>query len=167
MEHERISLKPELLAAGNILLVDTMVVRAEWQDKFSRHKTHKRQFASMDPNSTGIMVDAMTGVLTVGWKRDEELKVDVVEIPLKGAELGFYIVLPHETQGVLDVDKQLLASSRTIAYLASELVPTAVHLEIPKFRLHRVLYLKKILQNMGIVLAFSAETADFSSIISL
>lgn len=69
------------------------------------------------------------------------------------------LLLPHEDEGLGDVERML--TTENLAIWLKELEPRPVHLRLPRFALHARLELVDALRAMGMTDAFG-EQADFS-----
>ncbi|XP_059154810.1 leukocyte elastase inhibitor-like isoform X2 [Physella acuta] len=157
-----------LLSKGSInsdtvvILINTIFFNGTWTFPFPKNTTFRRPFYSLD---RGIStVDMMNDNMTIKYKKDNSIGIEVVELPFNGERFHFYIALPEEVNGITDLEK-LLATPGKVDTLFSGLSSEYLDVSIPKFKTETTLYLVQPLKDIGMVEAFSPGYADFTGII--
>ncbi|XP_059170328.1 serpin B4-like [Physella acuta] len=159
----------DVLPEGSITIDTTMIVvntlffNGTWETPFPKDRTRQRAF-----HNTGgevSKVDMMHSAMTIKYKKDDELNVQVAELPFKGKRFGFYIVLPETADDISSLES-LLETPDNVDRLFSGLKSHLTIVSIPKFKTTTTLDLKRDLISLGMVKAFSSVrgVADFSGI---
>ncbi|BFZ19145.1 hypothetical protein BsWGS_22184 [Bradybaena similaris] len=160
-----IQVPSEALGVNTIVVVDAMIVQARWHDLFNRNQTSRHAFKSETPDGyVDTEVDMMTGVRTALWRRHDDLRVDMLQLPLRDPQLVFAIVLPHDTEGLPALERTLMGNGHLLEEISQGLVQTRVRVSIPKFRFGGTLFVKDGLEDLGIAYAFDPTRADFRNI---
>lgn len=167
MSNKTDGLIKEILPRGSIddntvmILVNSIYLNGTWLEPFDKSKTDKQEFIRPDGGKT--QVEMMNDTRLVLLKKDEENRVDIVELPLKGSQLALVIVLPREEQGISRLE-DLIKDSDKLSKMLEELRPISTNVRIPKFKIASRFDLEKPLAEMGLVKATSRDEADFSGI---
>ncbi|XP_059170296.1 serpin B4-like [Physella acuta] len=146
-----------------MLLVNTIFFNGTWVESFVKARTAQRDFYKQGGEVT--KVDMMNSAMTIKYKKDDELNVQVAELPFKGKRFGFYIVLPETADDISSLET-LLETPYNVDRLFSGLASFFASVSMPKFKAETTLDLKKALVSLGMVKAFSSVrgVADFSGI---
>jgi serpin B len=146
-----------------LVLVNTILFKAEWLRPFSDEKTIKGNFTALDGSS--IEVDMMKQVQRFKYfSKPHDIDADVVELPYSDLKSAMTIILPHKDVLIEDLEAQLYDSSVLKSILESEGDRVGINLALPRFKLEWKRELADTLKKMGANLMFSEERADFSGI---
>lgn len=72
----------------------------------------------------------------------------VIEIPYQGGETSLVVVLPHEIEGITEVE-EILKDPTVLDKTLSEMYETEVDLYFPKFKIETTTDLKDILEKVN------------------
>ena len=155
---------PELLSPGSLddpllrmVAVDTIYLKAKWQEPFDAAETRDRTFHA---GSGDIQTPFMHGT------REAEIldapECAVLRLPYKGLSVEMLVFLPSPSNTVADVEA--LLGGAFLAGLAASPWRGEVSVALPKFEFDSTHDLQPILSSMGMAAAFSPLDADFSGI---
>lgn len=151
------------------MLVNAVYFKGAWQNEFSERATRADTFHNAD--GTTAEADFMNDT---DWRRYAETNsLKMIELPYKNSvdkfsadneylgtdvyddlNISMYLVTGNDD---IDVERELSAAIEDGLFER-----TYVHLSMPKFEMEYSVGMNEMLENMGIVTAFSAERADFS-----
>ncbi|MCW5552011.1 MAG: serpin family protein [Verrucomicrobiae bacterium] len=143
-----------------LVLVNAIYLKAPWAEEFRASATKSQPF-HLGANNL-VNVPMMTAKRTLGFARRNGHVA--LNIPYRGGELHFLILLPDRVDGLADLEKALTA--RSLADCA-RLNPQEVILHLPKFKLEPpVMALGRELQKLGMKSAFDQPrgSANFDRI---
>jgi serpin B len=153
----------ELLAPG-VLDTDTVLVltsavhfAGHWSVPFDADRTAEAGFRT--PGGPAIDVPFMTRTDRFSYASLDRL--DLLELPYAGGRLGLVLLLPHDDEGLRDVEQRL--TTENLSAWLDELTATPVRLRLPRFALEARFDLVDALRAMGVTDAFD-DQADFSGI---
>lgn len=155
---------PELLSPGSLddpllrmVAVDTIYLKAKWQEPFDAAETRDRTFHA---GFGDIQTPFMHGT------REAEIldapECAVLRLPYKGLSVEMLVFLPSPSNTVADVEA--LLGGAFLAGLAASPWRGEVSVALPKFEFDSTHDLQPILSSMGMAAAFSPLDADFSGI---
>ena len=153
-------IKPGIISNSTVLvLCNAIYFKGEWFSKFERKNTILRDFY--------VSSDSLKKVLTMHQTENFRFKqfdnFSALELPYKSNDLSMILFLPLEIDGMKKFEDSLFSDS--IRFWINELMDTdkkEIDVYLPKFKVTSEFYLKKILQNMGMVDAFSLPPANFA-----
>jgi serine protease inhibitor len=138
-----------------MFLINALYFKGDWTKEFKTEKTQKAEFVG---TNTTKMVDMMNQ--TTEFKYADLKDYQLVELPYGGEKYTMNIVLPKNTS-IENVVKNL--NSATWQSAQNSLTKRKVVVGLPKFKIEYSKKLNGILQQMGMVKAFS-DQADLSKI---
>ncbi len=153
----------DLLGPGDItertslVLTNAIVFDGLWKQAFDPAKTVPLDFHLPDGGS--IKVQAM--VQTSEFMHADLGEFRVLEMPFKGTETSFLIVLPDDVDGLADLEKELSPSA--INQWRAQMRETELKLVLPRFEMTERVELSEVLTELGMGIAFSGDT-DFTGI---
>ncbi len=157
---------PELLPSGTItadtrfVLVNAIYFSAGWSTPFDAQSTHPATFTRGD--GTTVQADEMGEYLEGNYAEGTDYQA--VEIPYAGNETSMVVILPKDGQ-MQKVEGEL--SGDFLMSVFGGLQTAGVNLSLPKFQVHGpTISLRKQLIALGMVDAFDAGKADFTSMLS-
>jgi len=146
-----------------LVLTNAVYFRAKWVNQFEPLRTQRWPFQRLDP-APPLDVDMMQETLTLAFWRDEELGVSAVGIPYRGGSMlpvSMFVVLPDTGRlGAVEAD----LGGGLLDRMASHVLPTLIHLRLPRFKLRMSLQVGELLQELGLRAVFDSGQADFSGI---
>jgi serpin B len=151
----------DVTRSTRLILVSALYMHAKWQSIFDSSLTQPMPFFPF-PSRT-LTVPMMSSTTNYGFQREKNFSI--VELPYAIKEdspkVAMYIVLPHETYGLQEVEKSINAQS--LLNLMRGLKKVNLTLTIPKFKITSTIGLKDLLEGMGLTDPFSSD-ANFSGI---
>jgi serpin B len=146
-----------LNALTRLVLTNAVYFKAAWTTQFSSYGTVPAGFHT----ETGMkMVPTMN--ITHDFRYGVGAGVKLLALPYAQGGMSMVVILPDETDGLGRVEADLDAA-RLGGWIAGGQA-TKVRLALPKFKTESAFDLNEPLQALGIVSAFSPETADLSGI---
>ena len=152
----------DLLAKGDIVqdtvlvLTNAIYFNGAWLHPFEENLTQEEAFHLLD--DTTVMVPMMRQTESFGYTEGENYQA--VELPYDGGELSMVILLPRE--GEFESFEAEL-DAQQVANIVDDLSHASVALTMSKFNYESKVYLRKILSEMGMPVAFTTR-ANFSGI---
>ena len=146
----------DLNAMTRLVLVNAIYFNADWTTPFKIESTKPREFSLV--NGTKTIVSFMNQRGQFNYYEDS--KIQAIEIPYKENKASMVIILPITTDGIKELGKSL--DYKYYQEIIEALQSTDVGLSFPKFKMDLQLELSTTLSQMGMPLAFSPESADFS-----
>ena len=110
-----------------LILVNTVYLKADWVEPFPPESTRDRQF-STDADAS-VTAPLMRGAAVRRYVRLED--ADAVELPYQGGELAMWLVVPHEPAGLAAIEEEL--DAETLAALPSQAQTGRVDVTMPKW----------------------------------
>ncbi|XP_041447695.1 uncharacterized protein LOC111067338 [Drosophila obscura] len=149
------SLTPDTAA----ILINAIYFKANWVNRFSEAITKDHDFVSYD----GLKVKTNTMFQWEFFRYAElpSLKAKALEMPYKGTNIVFLIILPLEEQGLGALEEKL--SGVDLNEISSQLKSEHVQLQLPKFKLEFDVSLVPVLRKLGLETMFS-DSANFKSL---
>jgi serpin B len=148
--------KDDLDEDTRLVLINAMYFHGNWDSKFEKYATRKRDFFLN--NNDKVEIDMMEQTHSYKYYESQELNAKFLEMPYKGGDISMTIVLPNDKEGLgaleANIEKVLVQPSYSFE---------RVHVVLPKFKIESTIKFKPILQNLGIVDAFE-DNADFTGI---
>jgi len=157
----------ELLKPGTIT-VDTRLVlanaiyfKADWASQFDPADTTDGSFTTEDGTEVTVPLMSQSGDFELAGDGE----VSVVRLPYQDDEVSMLVVLPHDVDGLADVEADL--SVERIDGWVADLWEQEADVVIPSFEMRSELGLNQVLADMGMPDAFDCTLADFSGIAEL
>lgn len=143
-----------------LVLTNAIYFLAPWEHPFKKESTTKGPFHL----SKGTTVDVPMMKQTQQLAYAEAAGWQAVEMPYNGRQLSMVLFLPKE--GELETFESHF-NGKTFRAALDQLHSTRVELKMPRFELEASVNLKKALQAMGMVEAFTRGAADFTKMTAL
>ena len=150
--------KGDLTRFSRLVLVNAIYFYGNWETPFKASSTLPKTFflAGGGEVTTPFMNQAGR------YSYYEDSGVQALEIPYKDNEASMIIFLPVSRDGFEDFNKRF--DYRYFSEITDSFQTTEVRLSLPKFKTGDKFELSSILSDMGMPLAFSGDSADFSGI---
>ena len=158
---------PELFPAGSIdastqlVLANAIYMKADWAEQFDPDRTADAPFLKLDGSS--VDVPMMHQEVEDGFSYAEVDGARIAELPYVGGELSMVVVVPEDSEGLLELEADLNATA--VQGWFDALSPASVAISMPKLEIRWKDTLNEHLQALGMEQAFQ-PTADFSGMSS-
>ena len=160
---------PNMVNADTImLLANALYIKGDWNSQFNLALTREGDFLGMNGIIDGVSYMSHHSP-QFPFAVDQSNGRKVLELPLKEESYGndssvsMFLVLPGPQESLVDFESSLNTHVLS-ALLASVKYTSLGQLKIPKFTIGSQFSLNDVLQNLGMVDAFSGH-ADFSRIL--
>ncbi|NP_001089382.1 leukocyte elastase inhibitor isoform X2 [Xenopus laevis] len=159
---------PEVLSTGTVdrstklVLVNAIYFKGDWAKKFNAEHTTDMPFQLNKKEQKTVKMMYQKEKLPFNYIPD--INCRILELPYVDYELSMIIILPDnindDTTGLQQLEKEL--SLEKIHEWTENMMPTDVHIHLPKFKLEDSYKLKSQLAGMGMVDLFNSGSADLS-----
>jgi len=139
-----------------LVLANAIYFKGEWASAFDRRNTRPLPFHSA-PKTT-VKTPTMQTKRSFGYAEFDDLQV--LAMPYKGRAYSMIVLLPRTVAGLAEIEKSLTAQQ--IDQWTAALREQEVQVWLPRFQATSQLRLDRVLQSMGMPLAFDPNKADFS-----
>ena len=119
----------DVVAGQRLILVNTVYLKADWEEPFLPEWTEDGQFTTADGGSVPAAFMHDREPLYRRYVRLGD--ADAVELPYQGGELAMWLIVPHDSDGLAAVEESLGAEA--LAGLLSEATEGYVDLTVPKW----------------------------------
>jgi serpin B len=145
-------------ALTELVITNALYFKGVWAEAFNKALTRTDSFfeTATEKKQTSFMNKLNHFYVA------ENKKAQLIEIPYKGLELSFVIILPKDKNGLSDFEKTWNYQDLDKLYKSGE--SKEVHLSIPKFIAEGSFELNENLKQLGMVQAFDEHHADFDGI---
>ena len=151
----RCGISPGELEVAQLLCLQTLYLKAEWQTPFEPARS-----APFTSGSQKRDVPTMVREGLLRYAEDDALRV--LELPYAGDRLVFDCLLPKAADGLEEVQAKL--TRRQLDSLFKALRSTRVEVALPRFHVSRTHDFIPYLKALGVQLAFRPGKADFSGL---
>ena len=148
--------KDDLSGLTRLVLVNAIYFYGEWAEPFKKESTSPDEFSLKE--GTRVMAPFMNQHKKYNYYEDSVMQA--IEIPYKNDKASMLIFLPKWNKLLPEFEKSF--DYQYYQKIAESLELTDVRLSFPKFKTDFKLELADILSQMGMPLAFSQDSADFS-----
>ncbi|GBP21434.1 hypothetical protein EVAR_12035_1 [Eumeta japonica] len=125
-----------------LILVNAVYFKGNWKTPFNARSTRDHPFNTSLTNT--VNVHMMTMEHNFKYGEDQDLDVQLLEMPYIGNEASMLIILPNEIDGLPNV-MQKLANGYDIIGAVEKMFSTKVRVMVPKFKIETTIDLKKLL----------------------
>ncbi|KFO24495.1 Serpin B3 [Fukomys damarensis] len=143
-----------------LVLVNAVYFKGQWENKFNKNYTVEGKFWLN--KDTSKCVQMMKQSIYLNFASLEDVQAKMVEIPYKDKALSMVVLLPNEVDGLQQLEDGLTGEKLMEWASLQNMNTKQVNLRLPRFKVEQSFSLNDILQNMGMVKAFSPGDADFS-----
>jgi serine protease inhibitor len=153
---------PQTLKDAVMYLVNAIYFKGQWMDKFKAEDTEEDDFFLVDKNIKKVQM--MSNIKKYDYYEGDDFQM--IRMPYGRGKAAMYVLLPNEGIDINDFINSL--SGDLLNKYISGAISAETLLKFPKFNIeYGAKSLVEPLKNLGMVNAFSAEKADFSSIAPL
>jgi serpin B len=146
----------DLTSLTRLVLVNAIYFYGDWAEPFKKESTQPNEFSLVD--GTKSKVPFMNQHEKYSYYEDS--KIQALEIPYKDDKASMVIFLPKTANGIADFEKSF--EYKYYQEVIASFQPAEVMLSLPKFQTTYKINLGSTLSQMGMPLAFSPDSADFS-----
>lgn len=143
-----------------LVLINAIYFKGLWKDQFNPKVTDLQEFHTSKESSKEVHMMYKQTRFRINTACTD-LNANAIEIPYKGGKTSMVILLPHEVDGLAELEAALTPSK--LMDVLNGLTSRTVALRLPRFRIEYSLNLKKTLLAMGVKDLFS-DKADLSGI---
>ncbi|XP_068147293.1 serine protease inhibitor 42Dd isoform X1 [Drosophila tropicalis] len=147
-------------ASTAAVLINAIYFKGNWLQIFEEYQTEPREFTSQSGQK--VKVDTMYQSDYFQYADLPELKAKALELPYENTDIVFLILLPHQEQGLSDLEEQL--KNLDLNEISSKLKQQKVEVQLPKFKYEFDVSMQPVLEKLGLVSLFSGE-ANFNSLL--
>ena len=149
----------ELNPATVMLLLNAVYFKGDWEYPFNPDKTYSGLFGSAKAKQK--KVEMMTQVHQFNYHIDKT--AEAIELPYKNDSMSALLILPYEGADIDNFVNSLKVNDNYVNQILTNMAPTVVQLDMPKFEVEFKSKLKDVLKRLGMNKAFDGD-ADFSGI---
>ncbi|KAM5166300.1 serpin B6-like isoform 2-T2 [Callospermophilus lateralis] len=160
----------ELLSPGslnantNLVLVNAIYFKGNWDKKFDKKLTKERPFKVSKNEEKPVQMMFKKSTFKMTYIR--EIFTKILVLPYVSKELNMIIMLPDEHIDLKMVEKKL-TYEKYIEWTSPDLMhEEEVEVFLPRFKLQENYDLEEVLHSLGMIDAFDEARADFSGMSS-
>jgi serine protease inhibitor len=143
-----------------LLLLNYILVEANWQHKFPVHRLAPRYFNTFDGRR--VKVDSMKTLDTFKYYCHYKMQYKLLEVPLESPDdqqpLDMWIFLPIEGQTLAEMVKRLTFTN--ILHASKRLKAKKVCVQLPKFTINYEFDARDVLESLGMEDLFATRTLN-------
>jgi len=150
-------------SSTKFVLTNAIYFKANWKKPFNKSLTEEKPFNVTATQQVQVPMMHHKGEYFRYAQLD---KLQVLELPYVGERLSMVILLPNQVDGLADLESRLTPKNleNWLSSWGKEGYSEGFEVWLPKFKMSSEFKLKEVLSNMGMPVAFSKETANFSGI---
>uniref|UniRef100_A0A8D2IPG4 Serpin family I member 2 n=1 Tax=Varanus komodoensis TaxID=61221 RepID=A0A8D2IPG4_VARKO len=145
-----------------LLLVNALYFKGEWKQTFKASDTSLMAFRKSDGSVTEIPMMHLQLTTSLGQFSDHNISYQVLELPYKGEEFSFVLILPAEDVAIEAVEKLITAELIKDWFAGMEEVD-GVEISLPRFKIEQTVDLEETLQHLNFTEIFK-NGCDLSGI---
>ena len=150
----------KILPSDIMVLINAIYFKGKWETKFEKRLTEKREFFNYQKKTK--LIDFMYSKHEYSYF--ENKTIQAISLNYQDDNLEALIILPKNDY---DINKYIKTfNQEEYNYITDNLFNQKIALYLPKFEMKFEAELNKVLEQLGMKLAFK-ENADFSSMIKL
>ena len=143
-----------------MIILNAVYFKGEWSSKFESYFTKQLPFYNLGKEE--VQIDTMTQIDHFRYYEDK--KVQAIELRFIEDFMSAIIILPNEGNDINKYIDTLSISNEEYTKIISGLKRAKVHLQLPKFELKFKEILNGVLNDLGMLKAFSPLQADFTGL---
>jgi serpin B len=145
-----------LNALTRLVLVNAIYFKGNWASQFDEESTSDMPFWITVDKQVETPMMRQTGEFGYADRNG----MQILELPYIGGDLSMVVLLPDEIDGLTRLEDRL--TTETLNRWTTGLQPIEVKLFLPKFKMTFAVRLDETLKAMGMVDAFSENSANFA-----
>uniref|UniRef100_A0A8D0EGK4 Serpin family I member 2 n=1 Tax=Salvator merianae TaxID=96440 RepID=A0A8D0EGK4_SALMN len=145
-----------------LLLVNGLFFKGNWKQTFKIEDTSLMTFTKSDGSITEVPMMHLRLTTKLGHFSDQNVRYQVLELPYKGEEFSFILILPSEDVAIEEVEK-LITAQLIKDWFARMEEDDEVEIKLPRFEIEQTVDLKNILQSLNVTDIFN-NGCDLSGI---
>ncbi len=145
-----------------MFLINAIYFKADWASQFDKSRTRSEPFFLADGSQTTAQMMSHEDEIPIHYMHDWDNDIQVVDLPYGGLAYSMTIVLPGSPQGVDSLIERMTHTQWTTWVAALD--STTRKVSMPKFRLEYELAMNDVLKSLGMSIAFSPDSADFTNL---
>ncbi|XP_054166440.1 serpin B4-like [Oppia nitens] len=145
----------------SLILLNAIYFKGNWEIKFKQLNTRESDFYNNGANNSNVSVDTMTRTDDYYYFNSDELKSRLIELPYKGSEMSFVIILPNDRNGLSTLKTRINAINFDKAFKSMN--ENHVKLFLPKFKSEKEYDLMKDINPKPIALTTGADLSRLST----
>jgi serpin B len=146
----------DLNSMTRLVLVNAIYFYGDWETPFKKSATAPKDFFLLNKNQ--VKAPFMNEQEIYNYYEDSKIKA--IEIPYKDNKASMVIFLPNKKNGITEFEKSF--DYKYYQDIIAAFQSNEVRLSLPKFQTTYKINLGTTLSQMGMPLAFSPNSADFS-----
>lgn len=150
---------PDMLSElTKLVLTNAIYFKGLWANPFNPDNTYQTDFVLASGDTVNVnMMKSNNNNSIFNYTETDDLQI--LELQYSGNNLSMIIVLPKENN--ISAAELAINASNLISW-RNDFYEQEINVEIPKFKFEKKYKLNELLQEMGIIDAFSPGSADFS-----
>jgi len=140
-------------------LINAIYFKGDWTYQFDKSRTTLAPFTLADGAQTTVEMMSHGTEVPVSMASGDGFRV--LDLPYGGQAYSMTVILPNTPGEIAEVVDRLSQGDLTSSIAA--LHETEIHVSLPKFTLEYEITLNEVLKSLGMGIAFSADSADFSN----
>ena len=157
---------PELLGEGTIdqntvmVVVNAVYFKGTWKTEFDEEETQDETFNGFDENNAPVTatVPMMSAREDFKYVHSDDLNAEIIELPYDGEEVSMIVMLPNDDIGALEPGINVAEAISQVTSVDAQ----TVNFKMPRFEIEQEMFLRSILQEMGVSDMFDETAADLS-----
>ncbi|XP_062987995.1 serpin I2 [Elgaria multicarinata webbii] len=145
-----------------LLLVNALFFKGNWKQMFKVEDTSLMDFRKSDGSVSEIPMMHLQLKTKLGYFSDHNVRYQVLELPYKGEEFSFVLILPAEDVAIEAVEKLITAELIKDWFAGMEEVDE-VQISLPRFQVEQTVDLEQTLQHLNVTEIFKSG-CDLSGI---
>ena len=145
-----------------MFLINAIYFKADWASQFDKSLTQSAPFFLADGSQTTVQMMSHDDEVPIRYLHDWDNDIQVVDLPYGGHAYSMTIVLTASPQGADSLAESLTQTQWTTWVAALD--STSRQVSLPKFRLEYDLTMNDVLKSLGMSVAFSPDSADFTNL---
>lgn len=141
-----------------MVLVNCLYFLGKWKHTFEVSPYPIKFYETADKFKE---VPAMRVENTFGYAENDDMDVQIVELPYKDTDYSMLIILPRKVDGLAKVESKFPLNLQEII---GSLQKITVAVTMPKFKIEQTIQMNDVLKKLGMVNAFDETKANFSGI---
>jgi len=151
-------IQPDMLSdLTKLVLTNAIYFKGLWDSPFNPDKTFKTDFELTTGETVKVQMMSDSKDSNFNYSETDELKI--IELDYEGKDLSMIIILPKENNITIAESSM---NYENLSIWKNDLFEIDINVEIPKFKFETKYSLNNLLNDMGVIDAFSPGVADFS-----